>query len=218
MYLKNLFKNYPKLKSIEKDLRELYNLICITYARGNKILLCGNGGSYSDCEHFAGELMKSFIKKRPIRKQIYDKLCNYEDNDYILLKKLEEPLLAIPLNVNGALESAFMNDVGENLLFAQQLYALGNENDILICFSTSGNSKNIILATKLARVLGIRVVGISGASGGELKKLSDICVCVPEKETYRIQEYHLPIYHTMALMIEDHFFHMKKDNANNHNK
>ena len=177
------------------------------YETGGKLLIAGNGGSAADSEHIAGELMKRFKTPRPISDSFAKQLINVDrERGKELVKNLECSLMAIPLVAHEALTTAYMNDVDSLGVFAQQLFGYGRKGDVFLGISTSGNSKNIMNATVVARAVGIKVIGLTGSSGGELAKVSDIAVKVPEVETYMIQELHLPIYHCWCLMLEDKFF------------
>ena len=206
-HIDSLIYRYPKLESIKQDIIDAYIMMEDCYKNSGKILIAGNGGSAADAEHIAGELMKSFKKSRTISKEFSDRLKKIDKNrGEFLSKSLESPLTAIPLVAHEALTTAFINDVDSSSVFAQQLLGFGRCNDIFLAISTSGNSKNIINATVVARALGIKVIGLTGGNGGELLNVSDVCICVPEKETYIVQELHLPIYHCLCLMLEDKFF------------
>lgn len=202
-----LINRYPALESIRQDIVEAYLIMEECYTNGGKLLIAGNGGSAADSEHIAGELMKRFKTPRPVSEDFAQKL---KDTDPVrgenLAKNLECSLMAIPLVAHEALTTAYINDVDGLGVFAQQLFGFGREGDVFLGISTSGNSKNVMSATVVARALGIKVVGLTGANGGELANVSDVCVKVPETETYMIQEYHLPIYHCWCLMLEDKFF------------
>ncbi|MEK6793753.1 MAG: SIS domain-containing protein [Spirochaetota bacterium] len=201
-----LFASHPVLVPIRPEFDKAFDILCTTYRTGKKVLLCGNGGSFSDSAHFAGELMKSFVKKRPLPDALSKKLSAGGELSKRMAEKLEMPLRAIPLFGNDTLTTAYMNDVDAELIFAQMLLGLGDPGDTLVGLSTSGNAKNVIAAMELARAMDIRVIGITGRDGGAFKALSDACIIAPESETFRIQEFHLPIYHTLALMIEEEFF------------
>ena len=177
------------------------------YQKGGKLLIAGNGGSAADSEHIAGELMKRFKKPRPVGKELADKILAVDKKRGAeLVKNLECSLMAIPLVAHEALTTAYINDVDGLGVFAQQLFGYGRSGDVFLGISTSGNSKNIMNAAIVARALGIKVIGLTGASGGELAEFADVSVKVPENETYMIQELHLPIYHCWCLMLEDKFF------------
>ena len=172
--------------------------------------MCGNGGSAADCEHIAGELMKGFLKDRHISKEKRAKMKAMEpfiEDD--ILSKLQCGLPAVSLPSMLALNSAFCNDVDPELIYAQSIMALGNKGDILIAISTSGNSKNLCAAVKVAKALEIGVIGLTGKGGGKLKELADICICAPEEETFKIQELHMPIYHYLCAETEAHFFNQE---------
>lgn len=202
-----LIERYPVLEVCKKDIISGYELLEECYAKGGKLLIAGNGGSAADAEHIAGELMKRFKTPRPIPNELKEKLIKIDPvRGENLSKNLERPLMAIPLVAHEALTTAYINDVDGLGVFAQQLYGYGKEGDVFLGISTSGNSKNVMNATVVARALGLQVLGLTGKSGGELKDVSNICVKVPEIETYMIQELHLPIYHCWCLMLEDYFF------------
>lgn len=202
-----LIYRYPLIKCIKQEIVESYLLMEETYLNSGKMLIAGNGGSASDSEHIAGELMKRFKKPRPVSIEYAKKLKNIDPiRGAILAKNLECSLVAIPLVAHEALSTAYINDVDGLGVFAQQLFGYGKEGDVFLAISTSGNSKNIINATVVARASGIKVIGLTGANGGELNSTSDVIVKVPETETYMIQELHLPIYHCWCLMLEDKFF------------
>lgn len=205
--LNELIKRYPSLIEIKDDIIKATNAIIDCYEKGGKVLLCGNGGSCADCEHIVGELMKGFLKLRPISEEKRAEMkANSPLADDEILSKLQGGLPAISLPSMTALNSAFCNDVDPELIYAQPLMALGNKGDILIAISTSGNSKNVFGAVKVAKALGVTVIGLTGNTGGKLKSNADICICAPETETFKIQELHLPIYHYICAEVEAHFF------------
>lgn len=202
-----LISRYPSLEIIEDEIIKAYLLLEECYEKGGKLLIAGNGGSAADSEHIAGELMKRFKLPRPVSKEFAEKLKVIDTvRGEELAKNLECSLMAIPLVAHEALSTAYINDVDGLGVFAQQLFGFGKEGDIFLGISTSGNSKNIMNATVVARALGIKVIGLTGATGGELASVSDVAIKVPETETYMIQELHLPIYHCLCLMLEDKFF------------
>ena len=190
-HVDDLISRYPKLKEIEQQIIDAYLVLEECYSHNGKLLIAGNGGSAADAEHIAGELMKRFKTPRPIDSKLAGKLIEI---DPVRGKELE------------ALTTAYINDVDGLGVFAQQLFGFGREGDVFLGISTSGNSKNIMSATVVARALGIKVIGLTGNDGGELASVADVAVIVPDNETYRIQEYHLPIYHCWCLMLEDKFF------------
>jgi len=205
--LNELLFRYPQLTSCKEDIENAVKMIINCYEKGGKLILCGNGGSCADCDHIVGELMKGFLKIRPLseeQKLEMKKNCDLVDDE--LLSKLQGGLPAISLPSITALNSAFCNDVDPELMYAQPLMSLANKNDILIGLSTSGNSKNVYGAVKVAKALGIKVIGLTGATGGKFKGVADICIKAPETETFKIQELHLPIYHYLCAAIEEHFW------------
>jgi len=206
-HIKHLVERYPDLESTCESIFHAYKLIERCYENDGKLLIAGNGGSAADSEHIAGELMKRFRNPRPVNRELAAKLISIDPiRGADLAKNLECGLMAIPLVAHEAMTTAYINDVDANGVFAQQLFGFGRQGDVFLGISTSGNSKNVISATVVARALGIKVIGLTGAQGGELAKVSDVCIKAPAEETYLIQEYHLPIYHCICLMLEDRFF------------
>lgn len=202
-----LMKRYPVLGSIKEDIVNAYLIMEESYINGGKMLIAGNGGSAADSEHIAGELMKRFKTPRPVSDEYAVKLKTIDsERGEELAKNLECSLMAIPLVAHEALTTAYINDVDGLGVFAQQLFGYGKAGDVFLGISTSGNSKNVMNATVVARASGIKIVGLTGAKGGELADVADVVVKVPETETYMIQELHLPIYHCWCLMLEDKFF------------
>ncbi len=202
-----LMKRYPVLEVCKQDIIDAYFVMEEAYENGGKLLIAGNGGSAADSEHIAGELMKRFKTPRKVPSDFAKKLCEIDaKRGPSLAENLERGLMAIPLVAHEALTTAYINDVDGLGVFAQQLYGYGREGDVFLGISTSGNSKNIMSATVVARALGIKVIGLTGIGGGEISTVADVCVKVPESETYMIQELHLPVYHCWCLMLEEHFF------------
>ena len=207
--LELLIKRYPILKSCEKDIQHAYEILENCFATGHKLLIAGNGGSCADSEHIVGELMKGFKLPRKCSEKFAEKLKSVDAaRGEELANKLQGGLPAIALADHQALNTAYINDVanGGLLTYAQQVYGYGKEGDVLLGISTSGNSKNVMFATVAARAMGIKVIGLTGAKGGELSTVADVAVKVPEPETYMIQELHLPVYHCLCLMLEERFF------------
>lgn len=206
-HIELLITRYPVLKGIEEDIIEAYLVMEECYINGGKMLIAGNGGSAADSEHIAGELMKRFKTPRPVSEDFAKKLKSIDvERGTALAKNLECSLMAIPLVAHEALTTAYINDVDGMGVFAQQLFGYGKVGDVFLGISTSGNSKSVMNATVVARAVGIKVVGLTGANGGELAEVADVVVKVPETETYMIQELHLPVYHCWCLMLEDKFF------------
>lgn len=205
--INELIQRYPALAECRCDIENAVDAIEKAYRQGGKLLLCGNGGSCADCEHISGELMKGFLKKRPLSEdKKREMMQNCPDIDASVLESLQDALPAIPLTSLSALNTAFCNDVDPSLIYAQSVLALGKKGDVLIAMSTSGNSKNVFEAAKVAKALGLRVIAMTGKSGGKLRSIADVCICAPDTETYKIQELHLPIYHYICAEIEERFF------------
>ena len=206
-YIDLLTARYPELESVREDIFQAYLLMEETYLHDGKLLIAGNGGSASDSEHIAGELMKRFQKSRPAAASLAEKLIAIDSvRGPRLAENLERGLMAVPLVAHEALTTAYINDVDAMGVFAQQLFGYGRAGDVFLAISTSGNSENIMNAVVAAKALDIRVIGLTGADGGELAKAADAAVRVPEMETYRIQELHLPVYHCWCMMLEERFF------------
>lgn len=202
-----LINRYPSLEKCRQDIIDAYFLLEECYRNDGKLLIAGNGGSAADSEHIAGELMKRFKIQRSVTEEYAKRLVEIDSKRGPgLAKNLERSLMAIPLVAHEALTTAYINDVDGLGVFAQQLLGFGRVGDVFLGISTSGNSKNIMNATVVARASGIKVIGLTGADGGELAAVSDVAIKVPETETYMIQELHLPVYHCLCLMLEDKFF------------
>lgn len=207
-----LVSRYPQLMDARQSIIDAYELMEKCYENGGKLLIAGNGGSAADSEHMAGELMKRFKMPRPVTSEFAEKLQAIDPTRGAeLSRNLERALCAIPLVMHEAMTTAYINDVDGLGVFAQQLFGFGKEGDVFIGISTSGNSKNVMSATVVARAMGIKVIGLTGAKGGELAQVADVTVKAPETETYMIQELHLPIYHCWCLMLEDKFFGEKTE-------
>lgn len=205
--INELLKRYPCLESAREDIAKAENTLITAFKNGNKLLICGNGGSCADCEHIVGELMKGFLSKRPLSREQKAKMkanCPEIDEKYFSLLQRAVPAISLPSFT--ALNTAFCNDVEPELVFAQSLMGLGRKGDILFCISTSGNSKNVVAAALTAKALGFKTIGLTGKTGGRLKSICDICVCVPETETFKVQELHLPVYHYLCAMVEKAIF------------
>lgn len=206
-HIETLLERYPQLFPVTEEMLEAYAVLQDCYDHDGKLLIAGNGGSAADSEHIAGELMKRFQRPRPVTPEFAEQLKAVDPvRGQELAKNLERSLMAIPLVAHEALTTAYINDVDGLGVFAQQLYGFGRKGDVFLGISTSGNSKNILYAAIVARTLGIKVIGLTGKNGGELETLSDVCIHAPETETYKIQELHLPIYHCLCMMLEDHYF------------
>lgn len=203
----SLMERYPVLQVCREEIQKAVDLWCKAYENGGKLLLCGNGGSCADAQHIAGELMKGFLKKRPLTgEQKASMQRNYPELDESVPNKLQRALPAVVLSDATVLNSAFANDVDPCLVYAQQTLGLGTAGDVLVCLSTSGSSQNVVEAAKVAKSIGLSVVALTGSSGGRLKEIADVCITVPAVETYQVQELHLPVYHCLCAAVEAHFF------------
>ncbi len=204
-----LIDRYPQLETCRGDILSAYNMLEECYASDGKLLIAGNGGSAADAEHIAGELMKKFRLHRTIPEELAKKIKAIDaERGEELAINLECGLMAIPLVAHEALTTAYVNDVNGKGIFAQQLLGFGRPGDVFMGISTSGNSENILSATVVARALNIKILALTGESGGELAKIANVSIKVPEKETYKIQELHLPVYHCLCMMLEERFFGM----------
>ena len=202
-----LIERYPVLESCKDDILNAYYLLEESYSNRNKLLVAGNGGSAADSEHIVGELMKSFKLPRKLDKEFKSKLIQEDEElGLALSENLQGALPAIALDGHSALSTAYMNDCEPLLCFAQQVNGFGNEGDVFLGISTSGNSKNILYAAVTAHAKGMKVIGLTGQKESKLSEIADVCIKVPETETYMIQELHLPVYHCLCLMLEESFF------------
>lgn len=200
-----LYTNFPALKGFAAEIETAFSILSESYRKGNKVLVCGNGGSAADSEHIVGELMKGFRLKRPLPDKLREKMEEEFQGEH-LADYLQEALPAISLTSQSALMTAFNNDVSPDTVFAQQVLGYGKPGDVLLGITTSGNSRNVINAVKVAKVLGMNTIGVTGAGGGKMGELCDITIAVPERETYRIQELHLPVYHALCAAVENERF------------
>lgn len=198
-HLTHLIERYPALAQMRGAIEQAYRILEECYENGSKLLVCGNGGSAADSDHIVGELMKGFYKQRMLPEEERKRFGEQGE-------KLQGALPAIALTQHGALSTAFLNDVDPAMVFAQQVYGYGQGGDVFLGLSTSGNSANVVLAAKVAAAKGMKVITMTGRNGGKLKELSDVCMIVPAQVTADIQEYHIPVYHTLCAMLEEHFF------------
>jgi D-sedoheptulose 7-phosphate isomerase len=209
-YLEQLMYRYPALLVCKAEIATAFQIMKTSFEAGGQLLAAGNGGSSADAAHLIGELMKGFVKKRPLTLDLIQKfkgVCgkNPEYADY-LATNIQSALPAIDLSSQGALITACINDIGGDIIYAQQVCGYGRNGDVFLGISTSGNAKNIVYAVIAARAKGMKTIALSGGTGGSIKDYADAAIIVPETETYKIQELHLPIYHTLCLMLEEHFF------------
>ena len=206
-HVENLISRYPVLTVCKEQIELAVKSIISCYENDGMLLLCGNGGSCADAEHIAGELMKGFCKKRPLKPDEAMRLEKvHPELGQKLYEKLQQGLRAICLNGLPALSTAFANDADPALVFAQQAYAYARQGDILVGISTSGNADNVILAAVAAKAKGAVTIGLCGKDGGKMNHFMDIVIKAPETETYKVQELHVPIYHAICLEVEDRFF------------
>ena len=206
-HIEVLVNRYPVLNSVKDEIVEAYFLLVESYKNEGKLLIAGNGGSAADAEHIVGELMKGIKLPRKLNENFTDKLISEnEELGTVLAESLQGALPAIALDGHPALSTAYMNDCEPLLCFAQQVNGYGKAGDVFLGISTSGNSKNILYAATTAHAKGMKVIGLTGAKDSKLTQMSDVCIKVPQTETYMIQELHLPVYHCLCLMLEDEFF------------
>ena len=204
---KILQRHYPALSACEEAIFAAFGLMSDCYAHGGLIMTCGNGGSAADAGHIVGELMKGFKLKRRLTEAQRESIKTlFPDCGDALADRLQQAIPAISLTDQAALSSAFINDVAPDMVYAQQVFGYGKAGDVLIGLSTSGNSANVVNACRIAASLGVKTIGMTGESGGAMAGLCDVTIRTPAVETYRVQEYHLPIYHALCAMLEMTFF------------
>lgn len=207
IHLDQLIERYPQLIICREEIIEAYEILESAYNHGRKLLVSGNGGSASDSEHIVGELMKEFRLKRKVYANQAESLRQIDmEMGKVLAENLQGALPAICLTGHSALSTAFMNDSNADLIFAQQVNGYGKPGDVYLGISTSGNSKNVLYAAITAKSKGLKVIGLTGEKVNKLMTFADVCIRVPESETYKIQELHLPVYHCLCLMLEEKFF------------
>ncbi len=205
--LERLIRRYPDLANSQEDIRCAIELLIGSYRQGGKLLVCGNGGSAADSEHIVGELMKGYLSRRPLPAELRRQFeQTFPQDGAYLAEHLQGALPAISLVSQVSLITAFANDVAPDMIFAQQVYGYGRSGDVLIGISTSGSSCNVTNALKVARLLGLRTIGFTGAAGREFEGLCDVVVHVPSSQTAEIQERHQAIYHAVCAELEEEFF------------
>ncbi|MDR1803766.1 MAG: SIS domain-containing protein [Treponema sp.] len=206
-YLQQLIERYPCLEPIKTEINAAYSIIAESFAKDGKLLIAGNGGSAADAEHMVGELMKSFVKKRRLPETFVSGIESVDTEIARFLVPLLQPgLPAISLSGHTSLNTAVINDIDGAVIFAQQVYGYGREGDVFLGISTSGNAKNVLYAAATAKAKKLKVIALTGNTGGALRRFADVSIIAPETETYKIQELHLPIYHCLCLMLEERFF------------
>lgn len=206
-HINRLLQRCPQLAGCRSDVEKAFAMLLDCFRNGGKLLLCGNGGSAADAEHWAGELLKAFGRERPLTQSEKKGLPER------LGLKLQGALPTIPLTGFESLSTAFANDVDPELIFAQLVWGLGRQDDVLVGISTSGNARNVCAAMEAAEGRGVHRIGLTGRTGGRLNLLCDLCIKVPADETYLVQELHLPIYHCLSLMLEDELFATEKNES-----
>lgn len=204
--LDHLLVRRPVLTSCADGITKSVEMIIESYTNGHKLMVCGNGGSAADSLHMVGELMKAVLLPRTLRPDEQKRINEVCVNAAYINKNLQGALPTISLVSETSLMTAYANDMAPDLVFAQQVFGYGHKGDVLFAISTSGNSKNILYASEVARAQEIPVIALTGESGGKLKSLADVLINVPETETTRIQELHLPVYHAICLALENEFF------------
>lgn len=201
--INELIKRYPQLAGCKNEIENAAKRIIECYESGNSLYVCGNGGSAADSDHIVGELMKGFLKKRPLSEEEISAFGKDGEN---IARGLQKGLPAISLHSQSSLLTAYMNDADPSLVYAQALYSLGKAGDLLIAISTSGNSENVVSAAITAKAMGIKVISLVGNQRSKLDGISDVIIHVDACETYRVQELHLPVYHWLCAAVEEYFF------------
>ena len=205
--INELVNRYPLLETVREDIEMVYKTIVECYENGGKVLIVGNGGSSADSDHIVGELMKGFLKERPISEEMKAAMMAIDPvRGEALAKNLQGGLPAISLTAHAALNTAFANDRDPVMMYAQQVNGYGKPGDVFLGISTSGNADNVLYAAVTAKAKGLKVLALTGKDGGKLAKIADASIIIPIQETYKIQELHLPVYHALCLMLEDHFY------------
>ena len=205
--MSELFTRYPALNVCESSVRKAADILLATYRCGGKILVCGNGGSCADSDHIVGELMKGFLSRRPMTetdRRAFEKKLG--EGAAHLTECLQRAIPAISLPAQSTVISAFANDVDADLVYAQLVYGYAKPGDALIGISTSGNSKNVVEAVRVANVLGVSTIGLTGKTESALSGLCECTIRVPETDTFKVQELHLPVYHYLCAWLEQQIF------------
>lgn len=206
-HLDELVERFPGLASCRTDIEAAYRALVDCFSAGGRLLVCGNGGSAADSDHIVGELMKGFLKPRPLPEDLRARLrATDRVLGHVLAEKLQGALPAISLAAGAALLSAFGNDVSAELAYAQATVGYGRSGDALLGISTSGNAANVRAALCAARAVGMKTIGLTGRAGGKMAGLCDILIAVPATRTFEVQELHLPVYHCLCAMVEERFF------------
>lgn len=205
--MEELLKRYPALSVCRNDIEKAVNLLEDTYNAGGTLMFCGNGGSCADCDHIVGELMKGFLSLRPADSDAKAMLIEkYGDDGKRIADKLQRGIPAVSLAAHAGVMTAFANDVDPELIYAQMVYAYARPNDLVMGISTSGNSKNVVAALKTASAIGLKTIGLTGNRGCAMDEICNVVIKVPETETFKVQEYHLPVYHYLCAELERRLF------------
>ena len=205
--LLELMERHPRLLPLRDEIAKAAELLVLCFRNGGKLLVCGNGGSSSDSDHIAGEMMKGFVHSRRINEKLRNALvASGGERGAYLSEKLQQGLPSISLSAHTALITAIANDTDADLIFAQQVISYGKPGDVLMALSTSGNSRNVIDAIITAKATDMIVIGLTGESGGKMSQLCDILIAVPSEGTAFIQELHLPVYHAICRIVESEIF------------
>lgn len=205
--LRTLSQKYPDLAACIADIQAAFALLADTYRQGGKVLICGNGGSAADSEHIVGELMKGYLAPRPVPDDVRQQLlAAFPAHGDYLADHLQGALPAISLVSQTSFLTAYANDVAADMVFAQQVFGYGRPGDALLAISTSGQAANVLHALRVARVLGLRTIGLTGPDGGALQDLCDVTIRVPGARSPEIQERHAAVYHALCALLEEEFF------------
>jgi len=203
--IQNKAKKHPFLVGCLDTIHNTYQILEEAFTLGNKLLVCGNGGSASDAEHITAELMNRFSRPRKLSDNAKTILANSPYNSDHLSLKLQPAFPVISLNSQTSLMSAIANDIGYEMVFAQQVYGYGKKGDVLLGITTSGNSENILLAMSTAKALGMKCISLTGVNHSKILSLSDNAIQVPATMTADIQEQHIVVYHLLCELLEQKF-------------
>ena len=204
--INTLIEKYPSLSVCRNEIEKATEMIYKSYRNGGKLLACGNGGSCSDCDHIVGELMKGFLSRRGLSEDEKRRFAEYGEKGADIAAKLQGGIPAISLPSQSAVLSAFANDVDPELVYAQLVWGYGTDKDVFLGITTSGNSKNVVAACMTAKAKNMTCIGLTGKSDCKLDSLCDVVIHVPETETYKVQELHLPVYHAICAELEKRIF------------
>lgn len=204
--INTLIERYQSLSVCRNEIEKATNLIYKSYMDGGKLLVCGNGGSCADCDHIVGELMKGFLSRRGLSEDEKRRFAEYGEKGGDIAAKLQGGIPAISLPSQSAVLSAFANDVDPELVYAQLVWGYGTDKDVFLGITTSGNSKNVVSACMTAKAKNMACIGLTGKSNCCLDGLCDVVIHVPETETYKVQELHLPVYHAICAELEKRIF------------